>query len=311
MLEFIAGFFGYVMNFIYNLVQNYGLAIILFTIFIKILLLPLTIKQQKSMEKMQELQPLYQELQRKYGNDSQRLALEYQKLLKEKNMSMGASMGCSSCLLQLVQFPIILGLFYMMVSPLTYILKLPEDQIATYKQDLNTYYAEAAIQKAEDSGEILTEAKINEYMSGDYLKNLRYHELVIAKQQNLFNMDFLGINLGDIASENKGNYLLWILPFMCTLVTFTSLQISNKDMKKKQEEMLKTNTTEKSLTTKDEEIPMPNMAVMNVMMPFMTGYIAFIAPQGLGLYWTTNSVLQLIQMTILKNLKKKKDEAKA
>ena len=148
-------------------------------------------------------------------------------------------------------------------------------------------------------------------MSGDYLKNLRYHELVIAKQQNLFNMDFLGINLGDIASENKGNYLLWILPVMCTLVTFTSLQISNKDLKKKQEEMLKSNTTEKSLTKKEDEIPMPNMAVMNVMMPFMTGYIAFIAPQGLGLYWTTNSILQLIQMTVLKKMKKKKDEAKA
>ena len=55
MLSFIASVFGYAMSFIYGLVQNYGIAIILFTVLVKIILLPLTIKQQKSMEKMQEL----------------------------------------------------------------------------------------------------------------------------------------------------------------------------------------------------------------------------------------------------------------
>ena len=307
MLSFIASVFGYVMGFIYSLVQNYGLAIILFTILVKLLLLPLTLKQQKSLEKMQELQPLYQELQRKYGNNQERLALEYQKLLKEKNMNMASGMGCSGCLLQLIQFPIILGLFYMMVSPLTYILKLPEEQIAEYRQNLNTYYAEQAITKAEISGEKLTSGEIAEYMSGDYLGNSRYTELVIAKQENLFNMDFLGINLGDIANENRDNYMLYILPVLCMLVTFASIKLSSGNMKKQQEKLLKPNDTDKDLTVPNEEIPMPNMAVMNMMMPIMTGYIAFIAPQGLGLYWTVNSLLQLIQIAYLKTLKKKKD----
>lgn len=310
MLSFIASVFGYVMGFIYSLVQNYGLAIILFTILVKLLLLPLTLKQQKSLEKMQELQPLYQELQRKYGNNQERLALEYQKLLKEKNMNMASGMGCSGCLLQLIQFPIILGLFYMMVSPLTYILKLPEEQIAEYRQNLNTYYAEQAIAKAEISGEKLTSGDIAEYMSRDYLGNSRYTELVIAKQENLFNMDFLGINLGDIANENRDNYMLYILPVLCMLVTFASIKLSSGDMKKQQEKLLKPNDTDKDLTVPNEEIPMPNMAVMNMMMPIMTGYIAFIAPQGLGLYWTVNSLLQLIQMACLRTLKKKKDSNK-
>ena len=212
MLSFIASIFGYAMSFIYGLVQNYGIAIILFTVLVKILLLPLTIKQQKSMEKMQELQPLYQELQRKYGNDQQRLSLEYQKLLKEKNMNMMSGMGCSGCLLQLIQFPIILGLFYMMVSPLTYILKLPQEEIDQYKQNLNSYYASQIIESRQNSGETLTEAEIAEINSGDYLQNSRYHELVIAKQENLFNMQFLDINLGDIANENRDNFLLYIIP---------------------------------------------------------------------------------------------------
>lgn len=311
MLSFIASVFGYAMSFIYGLVQNYGIAIILFTVLVKILLLPLTIKQQKSMEKMQELQPLYQELQRKYGNDQQRLSLEYQKLLKEKNMNMMSGMGCSGCLLQLIQFPIILGLFYMMVSPLTYILKLPQEEIDQYKQNLNSYYASQIIESKQNSGETLTEAEIAEINSGDYLQNSRYHELVIAKQEKLFNMQFLGINLGDIANENRGNFLLYIIPVLCMGITFISLRMSSKTLDEaKKKENIKANNDEKGMTTANEEMPMPDMRVMNTMMPIMTGYIAFIAPQGLGLYWTTNSLLQLIQMTVLKKMKDKKKDNK-
>lgn len=311
MLSFIASVFGYAMSFIYGLVQNYGIAIILFTVLVKILLLPLTIKQQKSMEKMQELQPLYQELQRKYGNDQQRLSLEYQKLLKEKNMNMMSGMGCSGCLLQLIQFPIILGLFYMMVSPLTYILKLPQEEIDQYKQNLNSYYASQIIESKQNSGETLTEAEIAEINSGDYLQNSRYHELVIAKQEKLFNMQFLGINLGDIANENRGNFLLYIIPVLCMGITFISLRMSSKTLDEaKKKENIKANNDEKGMTTANEEMPMPDMRVMNTMMPIMTGYIAFIAPQGLGLYWTTNSLLQLIQMRVLKKMKDKKKDNK-
>ena len=311
MLSFIASVFGYAMSFIYGLVQNYGIAIILFTVLVKIILLPLTIKQQKSMEKMQELQPLYQELQRKYGNDQQRLSLEYQKLLKEKNMNMMSGMGCSGCLLQPIQFPIILGLFYMMVSPLTYILKLPQEEIDQYKQNLNSYYASQIIESKQNSGETLTEAEIAEINSGDYLQNSRYHELVIAKQEKLFNMQFLGINLGDIANENRGNFLLYIIPVLCMGITFISLRMSSKTLDEaKKKENIKANNDEKGMTTANEEMPMPDMRVMNTMMPIMTGYIAFIAPQGLGLYWTTNSLLQLIQMRVLKKMKDKKKDNK-
>ena len=311
MLSFIASVFGYAMSFIYGLVQNYGIAIILFTVLVKIILLPLTIKQQKSMEKMQELQPFYQELQRKYGNDQQRLSLEYQKLLKEKNMNMMSGMGCSGCLLQLIQFPIILGLFYMMVSPLTYILKLPQEEIDQYKQNLNSYYASQIIESKQNSGETLTEAEIAEINSGDYLQNSRYHELVIAKQEKLFNMQFLGINLGDIANENRGNFLLYIIPVLCMGITFISLRMSSKTLDEaKKKENIKANNDEKGMTTANEEMPMPDMRVMNTMMPIMTGYIAFIAPQGLGLYWTTNSLLQLIQMSVLKKMKDKKKDNK-
>ena len=76
----------YVIELIYKLVRNYGLSIILFTIIIKLLLLPLNIKSQKAMKKQQKLQPYLAELQKKYANDQQKLQTEMMKLYKENNV---------------------------------------------------------------------------------------------------------------------------------------------------------------------------------------------------------------------------------
>ena len=88
------------------------------------------------------------------------------------------------------------------------------------------------------------------------------------------------------------------------LVTYLSLHLSTKSTKNKTNTVVTPNNEEKNLSNVQNEMPMPNMTYMNIMMPIMTGYIAFIAPQGLALYWTTNSLLQLVQMLLLK---KKKD----
>ena len=68
-MEFISSLMGMVLRFCYNFTQNYGLAIILFTVLIKILLIPLNINQQKSMKSMQEVQPLLLKIQEKYKNN--------------------------------------------------------------------------------------------------------------------------------------------------------------------------------------------------------------------------------------------------
>ena len=77
------------------------------------------------------------------------------------------------------------------------------------------------------NGEKLTSGEIAAYMSGDYISNSRYVELVIAKQENLFNMDFMGLNLGDSTSERNTDYEYYILPVLCVLVTYLSIHISN------------------------------------------------------------------------------------
>ena len=96
---------GFIIQHIYNLVQNYGWSIILFTVVIKLILLPLQVKSQKSMKKQQKIQPLMAELQKKYANDKEKLQTETMKLYKENNVSM-----TGGCLPLLIQFPILIGL---------------------------------------------------------------------------------------------------------------------------------------------------------------------------------------------------------
>ncbi len=87
MFEFFANIFGYVLAFLYSIVNNYGLAIILFTVIIKLLLLPLSIKQQRTMKKSAELQEKMQVIQFKYKNDPEKMNQEIMNLYKTEKMS--------------------------------------------------------------------------------------------------------------------------------------------------------------------------------------------------------------------------------
>ena len=87
MFEFFANMFGYVLALLYNIVNNYGLAIILFTVIIKLVLLPLSIKQQRTMKKSAELQEKMQVIQFKYKNDPEKMNQEIMNLYKTEKMN--------------------------------------------------------------------------------------------------------------------------------------------------------------------------------------------------------------------------------
>lgn len=295
MLEAIASFFGYLMSFIFGIVNNYGVAIIIFTVLVKILLLPFTIKQQKSLKQAQEIQPLIQELQKKHGNDQQKFMEEYQKLLKEKKMSTMSSMGCTGCLLNFIQFPIILGLFYMMSNPLTHIMKLDKNVIEQYKQEVNNIRMEQAIATLESaSGDYSLEeyeAKVKEASEKEYV-DPRYYELDIIKEKNLIDMNFLGIDLCDVGINNKSNLALLIIPILSTIFTYLTVAASSSINKESNEQMKK--------MQEESEIPMPDMKLMNSVLPLMLGYVAYSVPQGVGLYWATTNFIGVVQLVVMK-----------
>lgn len=100
-----------ILKFFNSIVGNYGLAIILTTLLIKALLFPVTLKQEKSMQMMKELQPEIDEIQKKYKGDKAKINEMTAQLYREKNVN-----PFSSCLPLIIQLPIFVALYYAFMS---------------------------------------------------------------------------------------------------------------------------------------------------------------------------------------------------
>ena len=114
-MGFISSLFGYVLNFLYELINNYGIAIILFSVLLKLILIPITIKQQKTLRKSSEMQAEMKKIQFKYKNNPEKMNQEMMDLYKREKTSPFS--GCLSSILQLI---IILSVFWLVSQPLTY-----------------------------------------------------------------------------------------------------------------------------------------------------------------------------------------------
>ena len=186
---------GYVMEFLYELTGNYGLVLILLTIFVRICLLPLGIKQQKSMVATQKIQPKLQELQRKYKDDKEKLNQETMKLYQEHNVS-----PMAGCLPLLIQMPILFGLIQVIYHPITYMSKF-------FPEGLE---------------------KIKELYPLSEAGRTAYEEIALANATGRINFNFLGIDLSKIPATDKANIAVWILPVLATVATYFSGQITQK-----------------------------------------------------------------------------------
>ena len=118
-IRFFANILSYVISPIYSFVENYGLAVILFTIIVKIILVPLGIKQQKTSVKTKLVKPELEKIQAKYKNDKEKLNEETMKLYQKYGIN---PMG--GCLPLLIQLPILLGLYRVIQEPITWVLRL-------------------------------------------------------------------------------------------------------------------------------------------------------------------------------------------
>lgn len=282
MFKFFANIFGYVLNFIYGIVNNYGIAIILFTIILKLIMLPISIKQQKTMKKSTKIQGQVKEIQEKYKNDPTRMNQEVMDLYKRENMSPFS--GCLSSILQII---LVISMFYLVSSPLTYMKHVDSELINQYSQELqetegNTNYREIGI--------IRTKAGEDERVN--------------------INMNFLGLNLSSVPSQNYNDWKVFIIPVLYVATSFISTRITaNMNKPKKKEE--KANEDTKDLVKKEED-NIDMMEEMNknmmIMMPLMTVSIALIAPLGLALYWLVNNIFMLGERLIINKVCKAEEE---
>ena len=290
MFQFFANIFGFILNIINNLVGNYGLAIILFTVLIKLIMLPLSIKQQKTMKKSTKLQEKIKILQFKYKNDPEKLNREMMDLYKQEKMS-----PFSGCLSAIVQFILLISIFYMVRCPLTYMEKVDTEQLNTYVQQLK------------DDGKEVSAA----YSEIDIVREIDFLKEKFPDDQKLheinLNMNFLGLDLSKIPQQNLGDWTVYIIPILYIISTFISMRITTSMQNKQKKEDGIRDVTEDKKEDKEEgneleDAMAQSNKMMGWMMPIMSLSISIVAPLGLALYWLVNNVLMIGERLILNKL---------
>ena len=280
----ISSLFGYVLNFLYNLVNNYGIAIILFTILLRVILIPITIIQQKSTKANTRMQEKMREIERKYKNNPEKLNQETIDLYKSEKLN-----PFTGCLVSILQIVIILSVFWVVSKPLTYMKKVDADLINTYTQEMkeegtNVTYPEIAI----------IQRKANE-------------------DENVYiNMDFLGLDLSKVPGQNLKDPKVYIIPILYVLTSILSIKLTNTTQTKKKNEVEILENGEKAKSDADETMEsMEQMTKsMNYMVPIMSISIAFIAPLGLALYWFVSNLVMIIERLIIDKFFNKDREKK-
>ena len=291
MFQFFANIFGFVLNFINSFVGNYGLAIILFTILIKLIMLPLSIKQQRTMKKSAKLQEQIKVLQFKYKNDPEKLNREMMELYKKENMS-----PFSGCFSTIIQFILLISIFYMVRFPLTYMKHIDKTQLDTY------------VQQMKDDGITVSQA----YSEIDVIREIDYLKEKFPDDSNLdkisLNMQFLGLDLGKIPQQNLNDWTVYIIPVLYIISTFISMRITTSMQNKTKEKDGVIDVTENK-DSKEENNEMEDMMaqsnkMMSWMMPIMSVSISLVAPLGLALYWLINNVLMIGERLVLDKIVK-------
>lgn len=262
-MDFLGTPIGWLMDLIYGFVSNYGLTIIVLTIIFKLILLPLTIKQQKSTQAMQAVQPMLAEIQKKYANEKERQSQEMMKLYKEYNINPAAG-----CLPTLIQFPILIGLYGAIAKPLKFMFGMTVEQIEKLCELVgmtsggNSYYYQILAAKKAAAPEFFSKAQ-------EICENFR-----------ALDFNFLGI---DLSATPRIGFIdwLWVLPILAALLTYLSSKMMQAPSSNAQDDSQKT------------------AKMMMYFFPAMILYLGFTVPAGLSLYWVVNSILQVVQFYTL------------
>ncbi len=264
---------GIPMGWIYDLVQNYGVAIILFTILLKILLFPISLKQHKSSLAMVRLKPYQDELMKKYGSNRQKYSEELQKLYEREGYN-----PMSSCLPMLLQMPLLFMMYTIIRRPLTYMARWPLGDI--WHKAVAEFGTEVG-----KKGDTILKGMGNLEITAENFNN--YESQILSHMENPpLNTDFLGIDLACVPQEVwKTTFIIILIPLLSGVTSFLLSWLSQKMNPAQQ--------------AAGDQANGGSMKMMMYLMPLMSLWIAFSFPAGLGLYWIMSNVLGIGQQYLL------------
>ncbi len=301
-IPIVTDVFSMIMKLIMDVISNnFGIAIILFTVITKILLFPLQLKSKKGMIDQQRIAPQLAALEKKYRNNKQKYSEEVQKLYKKEGVSMAG--GCLPTLLMLV---IILGLYGPIYRPIHYLMvDKNADTVAALSNQLSVDYANGAYLGDTDENSPIVKlnkeieaGRVNELTLSQALNgNVERVQALIGAPEGyagLFEIDFnfFGLNLGIQPSYSPFN-IQALLPIISAITAYLMSMLTQK---------LNAASVNNSAAAQAAN----TSKMMLYFMPIMSLVIGFTLPAGLTLYWIVNNILSAIQEPILMMIAKKK-----
>lgn len=275
MFKFIQIPFGYVLEFFYGFFHNYGIALILFSLAVKVILLPLSMKQKKSMMKTSRLQPKVKQIELACGDDKQKYQQEVNQLYKDEGVSM---MG--GCLWSLLPLLILFPLYNVIREPLQYLLHLTDSQVESVK---------AAFAAAKD----IDVKKVDAYWQYAAAADIATYGKGIVENVKSINFNFLGINLGEQPSWKFWTMRSWseigglLIPIVSGGLNYLAMFISQKT----NDTVITDDAGNKDAASATAQTG----KAMTFMMPLVSVVFGYIMPLGLSIYWIAQSILGIVQ----------------
>ena len=294
-MDFIYVPFSWLLMTLYSIVKNYGIAIILFALIVKLILLPFSMKSKKSMMKSTRFQPRIKELEKKYGDDKRKMNEEMAKLYKEEGIK-----PLGGCVWSLIPFPILIILYSCIRLPFTRLMRFTADQWEYFKGTIFPALGLGFESTGRAGYEQIVYANVlhNNYdaVSNYVSEHTQAITDAVGKLPALKDIDFsfLGLNLGE--TPNWKFFLsvdswapkdawpvvgLFLIPIVSAVLAWLSMKISSK--------MSPTADAAAGGTGK----------TMQLLMPVMSLWIGFVMPACMGIYWIAGSVFSIIQEIIL------------
>lgn len=263
--------FAFILRWFYNLTGSYGVAIILFTLVVKLIMLPFQMKSKKSMIRMNRMQAEIKEIQTKYANNKQLQNEEIARLYEEQGVN---PMG--GCLWSFLPLPILIALYSILRKPITHFMMLGEEVVEIAKEALTAAGISLNLTGTASAYEQM-------FVAQSVAENLP--DFITANEGWInINYSFLGLNMGAVPWEARSELLtagwpaigLFLIPVISAVLSYLQMKVSTMGQSK---------DTATAATNKS----------MNIMMPLMSLWIGFSMPAALGVYWVAQSVFSIIQ----------------
>mgnify|MGYP002978394987 FL=1 len=262
---------GYVMEWIYKLIPNYGWDIILFTLLITVIKIPLQLNQQKSMARMSAFQPMVAEIQKKYRDKPEK---QQEELMKLQEQGYKPTAGCMP---MLVNFLVMFGVIEVVYRPLQRIFHIGADAI-TAAGDAMTALGISFTQVTRDTNIIAQvlagESTVTSVFTADQLNTITE----FGQHMDFFGIDLTRVPQYSLAAENLP---LLILPILAIVTMFISTHIS---MKASGQQM------------------QGSMKLTMYMMPLMYLFFCFTVPCAFSLYYVVSNILMTVQSIFMKKI---------